>query len=395
MKSFPAGTEVKFPLSKNRVIQLALGFDDVSLVPSTTSVDPRDVDVSFSIADFSFKIPIIASAMDAVSSPDFAILYHKLGGLAVINLEGIFTRYEDPTNALNAIAEASDEDATRILQEIYREPVKPNLIEAVIKRIKDGEALAAGSLTPRATRDYGKFAVSAGLDLLFVQSTVTTPNYISTHTKALSIAELTSNLGVPVLVGNCVSYEVGYELFSAGAIGVMVGIGPGEACTTRAVTGVGLPQITATIEVAEARNDFEKKTGKSVLVITDGGMRNGGQMAKALAAGADAIMVGSIFAGCPETPAAPFHWGMATPDPNLPRGTRVRVSKEVSLEKLLFGPTSKTDGSENLIGCITASMSMCGARNIKEFHNTQLACSLSFLSEGKSLQYSQRLGMGG
>lgn len=386
---------MKFPLTEKRTIQLALGFDDVSLIPSNTTVDPRDVDVSFTLDKFTFKIPIIASAMDAVSSPSFAITFFKLGGLAVINLEGIFTRYEEPEKQFSAIGQASDSEVTKLLQEIYMEPVKPRLMEKVIKQVKDAGAVCAGSLTPRATRDYGKFVVDAGLDILFVQSTVTTPKYRSTHSKALSVSELTENLGVPVVVGNCVSYEVAMELMQEGASGILVGIGPGEACTTRAVTGVGMPQISATAEVADARDDFEKSTGKRVLVITDGGMRTGGQMAKALAVGADALMVGSVFAGCPEAPCSPYHWGMATSDPNLPRGTRVRVNKQIPLQKLLFGPTSATDGTENLIGCLVASMSMCGAANIAEFHNTRLACSLSFMTEGKSLQRSQKIGMGG
>jgi len=385
---------VEFPLNKKRSIRLALGFDDISLVPSSTTVDPRDVDVSFKINGNTFKVPIIASAMDAVVSPQFAVEYFRLGGLAVLNLEGLFVRYENPEEALAKIRSAEDKDSTRTLQEVYREPIKRELIEKSIKKIKDGGAIAAGSLTPRATRDLGKFVVEAGLDILFVQSTVTTPNYKSTHTKALSIAELTGDLSIPVIVGNCVSYEVALELFEAGASGVLVGIGPGEACTTRMVTGVGMPQITATADVHSAAMDFMEKSGRKVLVITDGGMRNGGQMAKALAAGADALMVGSVFAGCKESPGWPYHWGMATPDPNLPRGTRVRVGKDITLSQLLFGPTSVTDGSENLIGCITASMSMCGASTIEEFHQTRLAFSLSFLTEGKSLQRSQRLGMG-
>ncbi len=385
---------MNFPLSKYKNIRLALGFDDVSLVPSTTSVDPKDVDTSFTLDRYKFKVPIIASAMDAVVSPEFAVLYWKLGGLAVINLEGLFVRYEDPQLPLAKIAQASDDEATKILQEVYKEDVKAELIERVIRKIKDSGAICAGSLTPRATRDWGKFVVDSGLDILVVQSTVTTPDYKSTHTKALSIADLTANLDLPVIVGNCVSYEVAYELMKAGVSGVLVGVGPGEACTTRAVTGVGVPQITATADVAAARDDFEKETGKRPLVITDGGMRKGGQMAKALAAGADALMAGSIFAGCPETPAAPYHWGMATPDPNLPRGTRVKVNKQVSLEKLLFGPTSVTDGTENLVGCLVSAMSMCGASSISEFHRTELVFSLSFLTEGKSLQRAQRLGMG-
>ncbi|OPX22726.1 MAG: inosine 5-monophosphate dehydrogenase [Planctomycetales bacterium 4484_113] len=385
---------MEFSLSPHRRIRLTLGFDDVSLVPSATTVDPRDVDVSFQLGPHSFKFPIIASAMDGVVSPSFAILLHELGGLGVVNLEGIFTRYEKPQSVLQQIVAASDEESTALLQQIYREPVKPKLIEDVIRQMKDAGALAAGSLTPRATRDMGKVAVDAGLDILVVQSTVTSPRYRTTRGHALSISELTENLEIPLLVGNCVSYEVALEFMHAGIDGVLVGVGPGQACTTRAVTGVGVPQVTATAEVAAARDDFHENTGKYVSVITDGGMRQGGQIAKALAAGADAVMLGSIFAGCPETPAAPYHWGMATPDPSLPRGTRVRVDKQIPARQLLFGPTSATDGTENLVGCIVSSMSLCGAARIREMHEIELVFSLSFLSEGKNLQRGQRLGMG-
>lgn len=385
---------MEFSLSPHRRVRLALGFDDVSLVPSAATVDPRDVDVSFQLGSYIFKYPIIASAMDGVVSPSFAALLHELGGLGVLNLEGIFTRYDDPEPLLARIVETSDEEATALLQEIYREPVMPALIERTIRQIKDAGAIAAGSLTPRATRDMGKLAVDAGLDVLVVQSTVTSPRYRTTKGHALSISELTENLEIPILVGNCVSYEVAMELMHAGIDGVLVGVGPGQACTTRAVTGVGVPQITATAEVAAARDDFYESSGKYVLVITDGGMRQGGQIAKALAAGADAAMLGSIFAGCPETPAAPFHWGMATPDPSLPRGTRVRVNKQIPVRQLLFGPTSVTDGTENLAGCLVSAMSLCGAANIRELHEIELVFSLSFLSEGKNLQASQRLGMG-
>jgi len=385
---------MEFAITSHRRIRLALGFDDVSLVPSAATVDPRDVDVSFQLGPHSFKFPVIASAMDGVVSPSFAAVLHGLGGLGVINLEGIFTRYEKPEPVLARIAQASDEEATPLLQEVYREPVKPALIERTIHQIKGTGALAAGSLTPRATRDLGELAVGAGLDILVVQSTVTSPRYRTTKGHELSVLELTQHLKIPILVGNCVSYEVALEFMHAGIDGVLVGVGPGQACTTRAVTGVGVPQITATADVAAARDDFHESTGKYVLVVTDGGMRQGGQIAKALAAGADAVMVGSIFAGCPETPAAPYHWGMATPDPNLPRGTRVRVDKQIPVQKLLFGPSSVTDGTENLVGCVVSAMSLCGAAKISEFHQIELVFSLSFLSEGKNLQRSQRLGMG-
>jgi IMP dehydrogenase len=319
---------------------------------------------------------------------------HNLGCLAVLNLEGIFTRYEDPGAVLQRIAAAGDDKATGVLQEIYRQPVRPELFAGVLKRVKDAGAPAVGSLTPLGAKRYGSAAMDAGLDVLLVQSTVTSVRHRSSRGDALSISDLTSSASIPVLVGNCVTYEVAYEQMKAGAQGVLVGVGPGEACTTRAVTGVGVPQITATANAAAAREDYFQETGRYVPVITDGGMRRGGQMAKALAAGADAIMVGSIFAGCPETPAPHYHWGMATPDPNLPRGTRVRVDKEISLKQLLFGPTSVTTGEENLVGCLRSSMGLCGASNIREFHSIDMVFSLSFMTEGKILQRAQQLGMG-
>lgn len=385
---------MEFPLNKDRTIRLALGFDDVSLVPSASTIDPTDVNLGSDIAGLNLKYPIIASAMDGVVSPTFAVEMHNLGCLAVLNLEGVFTRYEDPGPVLKRIAAAGDSEATGVLQEIYREPVKPDLFANVLGHIKDSGAPAVGSLTPLGVKRLGNAALDAGLDVLVVQSTVTSVRHRSSSSEVLSIADLTSSVNIPVLIGNCVSYEVAYEQMKAGARGVLVGVGPGEACTTRAVTGVGVPQITATANAAAARDDYFKETGRYVPVITDGGMRRGGQMAKALASGADAIMVGSVFAGCPETPAAPYHWGMATPDPNLPRGTRVRVSKSISLKQLLFGPTSVTTGEENLVGCLRSSMGLCGAADIKEFHSIDMVFSLSFMTEGKILQRAQQLGMG-
>ncbi len=385
---------MEFPLSKHRTVRLALGFDDVSLVPGASTVDPTDVDLGCEIAGLDLKLPIIASAMDSVVSPSFAVEMHSLGGLAVLNLEGVFTRYEDPEPVLQRIAAAGDSEATGVLQEIYREPVKPDLFARVLGQIKDAGAPAVGSLTPVGVKHFGDAALDAGLDVLVVQSTVTSVRHRSSSGEVLSIADLTSSVNIPVLIGNCVSYDVAYEQMQAGAQGILVGVGPGEACTTRAVTGVGVPQITATANAAAARDDYFKETGRYVPVITDGGMRRGGQMAKALAAGADAIMVGSVFAGCPETPASPYHWGMATPDPNLPRGTRVRIGKSISLKQLLFGPTSVTTGEENLVGCLRSSMGLCGATDIKEFHSIDMVFSLSFMTEGKILQHAQRLGMG-
>lgn len=385
---------MEFPLNKHRNVRLALGFDDVSLVPGASTVDPADVDLGCQIAGLNLKFPILASAMDGVVSPSFAVEMHNLGCLAVINLEGVFTRYKNPEPVLKRIAAAGDSEATGVLQEIYREPVKSDLFAKVLGQIKDAGAPAVGSLTPMGVKRFGDVALDAGLDVLVVQSTVTSVRHRSSSGEVLSIADLTSSVNVPVLIGNCVSYEVAYEQMQAGAQGVLVGVGPGEACTTRAVTGVGVPQITATANAAAARDDYFKETGRYVPVITDGGMRRGGQMAKALAAGADAIMVGSVFAGCPETPASPYHWGMATSDPNLPRGTRVRIGKSISLKQMLFGPTSVTTGEENLVGCLRSSMGLCGAADIKEFHSIDMVFSLSFMTEGKILQHAQRLGMG-
>jgi len=385
---------MEFPLSKHKNVRIALGFDDVSLVPGSSTIDPSDVELGVEIGGVRAEFPIMASAMDGVVSPSMAVVMHKLGGIAVLNLEGIFTKYDDPRGPLARIVAASDDEATSVLQEVYREPVKPELIERAITQIKDGGAPAVGSLTPLGAVRWAGIAVEAGLDVLVVQSTVTSVRHRSSKGEALSIAELIDNARIPVLLGNCVSYDVAYEQMEAGAAGLLVGVGPGEACTTRAVTGVGVPQITATAEVAAARQDYLEKSGRYVVVITDGGMRNGGQMAKAIAAGADAVMVGSVFAGCPETPGVPYHWGMATPDPNLPRGTRVRVDKNIPLKQVLFGPTSVTTGEENLVGCLRSSMGLCGAANISEMQQIGLVVSFSFMTEGKTLQRSQRLGMG-
>jgi len=385
---------MEFQLSRNRSIKLALGFNDVSLIPSLSTIDPADCDVSFALGGASYGLPIIASAMDGVVDVRMARLFSEYGGLGVLNLEGIYTRYADYDAILERIVAADDEHVTTIFQEIYQQPVQPELIERRIAEIKAGGLRAAVSLTPGGALKYAGVVVKAAADVLVIQSTVTSTQHRSSRGGTLDVAALIAGLEMPVLVGNCVTYEVALALMQAGAAGVLVGVGPGQACTTRGVTGVGVPQISATADCAAARDDHFAASGKYSLVITDGGMRKGGEICKALAAGADAVMTGSIFAGCPESPAAPYHWGMATPDPNLPRGTRVKSNVSVPLKQVLLGPSRVTDGTQNLVGAIRSAMGLCGAANIREFHNTELAFSLSFMTEGKQLQMSQHVGMG-
>ena len=385
---------MEFMLSKNRKVKLALGFNDVSLIPSLSTIDPGDVDVSFELGGHRYDLPIIAAAMDGVVDVNIARKFSEYGGLGVMNLEGIYCRYENIPEVLQKIVESDDDRVTGLFQKLYQEPVKPELIKKRIAEIREGGLRAAVSLTPAGALKFAKVVEEAGADVLVIQSTVVSTEHRSSRGGVLDVAGLISDLKIPVILGNTVSYEVAYAQMEAGAAGILVGIGPGQACTTRGVTGVGMPQITATADCAAARDDYFEKTGRRVLIITDGGMRQGGQICKALAAGADAIMTGSIFAGCPESPAAPYHWGMSTPDPNLPRGTRVQSPVSFPLEQVLFGPSHVTDGSLNLVGAIRSAMGLCGADTIRDFHNTQLAVSLSFMTEGKQLQISQRVGMG-
>ncbi len=385
---------MEFLISKYRKARLALGFDDVSLAPSASTVDPDDVDLSFAIGDRTFALPIIAAAMDSVVDPKMAARFTKFGGFAVLNLEGVWGRYENPYEVLSKIAAASDDEATPILQEVYSaRPVTEELVVRSVKALKDEGAIAAVSLTPLGVKRYWEAARESGAEILVVQSTVTSPKHRSKSGEVLDIGDLVSSTWdakVPLIVGNCVGYEVALELMRAGSDGILIGVGPGQACTTRDVTGVGVPQITATAEAADARDDFERETGKRVAVITDGGMRTSGQVAKCLAAGADAVMFGSVFTGCPEAPAHPYHWGMAAPHPNLPRGTRVKSDGGVSIEQVLFGPARVSNGTQNITGGIRSSMGLAGAATIKEFQKTSLYVSTSFRTEGKSLQLKQR-----
>jgi IMP dehydrogenase len=367
-------------------IQRAYGFDDVAIAPGEVTINPDQVSTEFSIGRLTIKIPVLASAMDAIGSPEFAYEMDRLGGLAVINSEGVQTKYENPDEILSRIAKAPKDKATEVLQEIYAAPVKDDLVGRRVNEIKSKGAKCAVSMTPASTKRLAPVARDAGADVIVVQSTVTTARHVSKSAKGLIFPELLGTLDVPVLVGNCVSYDVALELMETGIDGVLVGVGPGAACTTREVTGVGVPQVTATINCASAREEYFKRTGRYVSVITDGGIRTGGDLCKAFASGADAVMIGTPLAQASEAPGRGYNWGMASPHPALPRGTRIDVGIRGSLEQILFGPTSKTDGTQNLIGALEICMGMVGAVNVKEIHRSELVLAPSIKTEGKYYQ---------
>ncbi len=371
------------------------GFDEVALVPSTRTIDPADVDSTFEIGKFKFEIPILASAMDSSIGIETAGVFTKLGGLPILNLLGIVCRYDDPSDALERIRSASDEDATTVLQDVYSAPLKEELVGKRIEELKASGAIAAASVTPQYGATFGKVAVDAGLDILVIQSTVTSNEHKSSKAKPLRIDKLCENVDIPVIVGNSVGYQVALDLMRAGASGILVGIGPGAACTTRGVLGLGAGQITATADTAKAREDYLKESGRRVAVITDGGMSKGGEVVKALAAGADAVMIGSAFARATESPGRGYHWGMATGDPLLPRGSRITVDELGSLEQIIKGPaTGRNDGSLNLLGAIRTAQGVLGCKTIRDLHSVEMVVMPSFGTEGKGFQIQQRVGMG-
>ena len=378
--------------SQHKTLRQAYGFDDVALVPGDITINPDQTDISFAIDKLSLSIPILASAMDGVVDVRFAIAMGKLGGLAVLNLEGVQTRYNDPDSVLDKIANAPQQEVTAILQKIYSEPIKENLVGDRIRAIKKTGAVCAVSLTPANTKKLSSLAVEAGIDVLVVQSTVTTARHVSKSYRGLIFSELVKQLPVPVIVGNCVSYSACRKLMETGIHGLLVGVGPGAACTTREVLGVGVPQATAIMDCTAARDDYFKATGRHVPIIADGGMRNGGDICKAFACGADAVMLGSILAQTKEAPGKGNHWGMATPHEALPRGTRVKVGIKGTLEQTLLGPTSLTDGTQNLVSALRTAMGVCGARNIKEMHQTEVIIAPSIKTEGKFFQMMQGPG---
>ncbi|MCL6472418.1 MAG: GuaB3 family IMP dehydrogenase-related protein [Firmicutes bacterium] len=385
---------MEIEIGKGKRGRRAYGFDDIAIVPSRRTRDPEDIDISWEIAGHKFELPLLASAMDGVVDPKLAIALGKLGGLAVLNLEGIYTRYDDTVPILEKIASFPKEEATRGLQEIYKEPIKEELIAKRIKEIKEGGVLAAASLTPQRVEQYYKTAIEAGLDFLIIQGTVVSAEHVSTQVEPLNLKKFISELDIPVIVGGCASYSTALHLMRTGAVGVLVGVGPGAACTTRRVLGIGVPQATAIADASAARMTYLEESGRYCHVIADGGMRTGGDIAKAIACGADAVMIGSPIAGTKEAPGLGFHWGMATFHPTLPRGTRVFAGQKCTLEELLLGPARENDGTLNLFGALRTSMATTGYQNIKEFQKAEVMVAPALQTEGKALQQAQRVGMG-
>ena len=374
-------------------LRRAYGFEEVALVPGAVTVDPAEVELGTEIAGQRLEIPFIAAAMDAVVDADFAVRMSGHGGLAFVNLEGLYTRYkaEDAAAIIEQVAAApSGQAGGEILAGAYAAPVRDDLIRAIIMRIKARGAVAAVSTTPGMAWHHAEVAAEAGADLFLVQSQVSSARHISTAGRVLSLADLTGALKLPVLVGNTVSGDAAYQLMHQGAAAVLVGVGPGAACTTREVLGIGVPQVSATLEVAAARDRFATETGRYIPVITDGGMKTGGDIAKAIASGADAVMLGSPFAGALEAPGRGYNWGMAAPSATLPRGTRIRIGERLPLEQILFGPAHTSHGTQNLVGALRQSMAALGARTIREMHSVEMVIAPAIATEGKSWQLAGR-----
>jgi IMP dehydrogenase len=381
-------------IGRGKKARRAYGFDDIAIVPSRRTRDPDDIDITWNLGPYRFELPLLASAMDGVVSPRTAALINRLGGLGVLNLEGIWSRYEDADEQLARIAAAPPGQSTRLMQEIYAEPVKPELIAQRIEEIKSEGAVCAGSLTPQKVGEYHEAALEAGLDILVVQGTVISAEHVSSSSEPLNLKEFIASAPVPCVVGGCASYSTGLHLMRTGAVGVLVGVGPGAACTTRGVLGIGVPQATAIADVAAARSQHMLETGQYCNVIADGGMRTGGDVSKAVACGADAVMIGSPLARAKEAPGRGYHWGMATFHPSLPRGTRVTTVQDGSLEQILLGPANENDGTFNLMGALRTSMATTGYEDIPSFHRAEVMVAPALQTEGKQLQRSQSVGMG-
>ena len=367
-------------------LERSYGFDDVAIVPGEVTINPDMTSTKMTIGDQTFDIPLMASAMDGAVSPSFATLMHEMGGLGVLNAEGLYTRYEDPYSVLEEITSMPQSEVTEHIQQVYREPIKEDLIGKRVSEIKQAGGVCAVSFTPQNTKRMSPAAVEAGADLVFVQSTVTTARHMSKSYQGLIFSDLIKSLQIPVVVGNCVSYNVAMELMEQGIEGLLVGVGPGAACTTREVTGIGVPQVTATMECAAAREDYFQQTGRYVNIITDGGIRTGGDLCKSIVSGADGVMIGTPIAQSTEAPGRGYNWGMANAHPELPRGTRITVGTKGTLQQILFGPSSVTNGTQNLIGALKVSMGMCGAYTIQDFHKAEMVIAPAIKTEGKFFQ---------
>ncbi len=382
-------------IGRGKVARRAYGIDEIALVPGPRTLDPALADTRWTIGGIEREIPIIASAMDGVVDVKMAVRLSQLGALGVVNLEGVQTRYEDPNPILDRIAAVGKDEFVTLMQELYQEPIKPELIERRIQEIKAQGGIAAVSGTPIAASKFGETVAKAGADLFFIQATVVSTAHLSPESVTpLDLAQFCQEMPIPVALGNCVTYEVALNLMKAGAAAVMVGIGPGAACTSRGVLGVGVPQATAIADCAAARDDYHRETGNYVPIIADGGLITGGDICKCIACGADGVMIGSPFARAQEAPGRGYHWGMATPSPVLPRGTRIRVSTTGTVEQILRGPAQLDDGTHNLLGALKTSMGTLGAKNIKEMQQVEVVIAPSLLTEGKVYQKAQQLGMG-
>ncbi len=381
-------------IGRGKKARRAYGFDDIAIVPSRRTRDPDDIDISWKLGPYRFELPLLASAMDGAASPETAGIIGKLGGLAVLNLEGLWSRYEDADAQLERISKLPAGAATAEMQEIYSEPVKPELIAQRVAEIKEKGVVACGSFTPQKVREYYEVALEAGLDILVIQGTVISAEHVSSYVEPLNLKEFIGQVPVPCIVGGCASYSTSLHLMRTGAVGVLVGVGPGAACTTRGVLGIGVPQVTAIADVQAAHTQHMLETGDYVNVIADGGMRTGGDVAKAIACGSDAVMIGSPLAGAYEAPGRGYHWGMATFHPTLPRGARVATQQSGTLEEIVLGPARENDGTFNLMGALRMSMATCGYEDIHSFHRAEIMVAPALQTEGKQLQKEQQIGMG-
>ncbi|MSQ26028.1 MAG: GuaB3 family IMP dehydrogenase-related protein [Dehalococcoidia bacterium] len=372
-----------------KTIRRAYGFDEIAIVPGDVTVNPDQTSTELHIGEVTLRIPIFAAALDALVSPKTAALMSELGGLAVMNLEGLQTRYDKPDEVLEEIAKVAPKEATTTLQRLYSAPIQDRYVADRVREIKRAGALCAVSMTPATTKRLAAVAVEAGADIIVVQSTVTTARHISKSMKGLVISDLVQSIKAPVLVGNAVSYSSSLELMETGIAGLLVGVGPGAICTTREVIGVGVPQVTATMDCAAAREEYYRRTGRYVPIITDGGIRTGGDLCKSFASGADGVMLGSQLAGCTEAPGRGYSWGMASPHMDLPRGTRIKVGQKGPLKKILFGPSTTSDGTENYVGALKTCMGYCGAVTIRDLQRAEVIVAPAIRTEGKYLQMTQ------